>query len=339
MTKKKGDQEHINLAQEGDLGRRLTELRESAGYSLSQTAEAMCLSEELLAQLENEDFDSLPEPPYIRGYLRNYAKFAEADPEELISCYESLRGADPSDLNYHFKTSAKIHSKQKKTASPVVMQLLFLAILLAGLVGLSMIPAVNQWVKTTWESFSVQDNPPSIDSTDNPLLTGTMPIPTPLPTDVSPINNGDASKNITESIGIPSTTNTVVSTNVSTELKPASSEAPKQTPNEQVVNKPVVDNIKVGKENTNEALIPAATDGSIRIKLIFNKEVWMRIRDAKKKTVFEGQNASGQEKELNLKKPLTFRVGNAQGLSLFVDDKAVDISRYIKGSVANFTLE
>ncbi len=65
----------------------------------------------------------------------------------------------------------------------------------------------------------------------------------------------------------------------------------------------------------------------------------MRIKDGNKKTVFEGQNRSGQEKTLELKKPLTFRVGNAQGLSLFVNSKAVDIKRYTKGSVANFTLE
>ena len=45
------------------------------------------------------------------------------------------------------------------------------------------------------------------------------------------------------------------------------------------------------------------------------------------------------EIRLNLMKPLTFRVGNAQGLSLFIDDKAVDISTYINGSIANFTLE
>ena len=75
------------------------------------------------------------------------------------------------------------------------------------------------------------------------------------------------------------------------------------------------------------------------IKLVFNKEVWLRIRDKNKKTLFEATNSAGEEKILNLKKPLTFRVGNAQGLSLFVDNKAVDISGYIKGSVANFTLE
>ncbi len=328
MTKKKGDQEGIHSAQKGDLGKQLVGLRESAGYSLSQTADAMCLSEDTLAQLENEEFDSLPEPPYIRGYLRNYAKLAEADADELISCYESLRGADPSDLNYHFKSSAKIHSQHKKNVSPVVMQLLFLAILLGALVGLSMIPAVNQWIKTTWDSFSVQANSPSIDSTDNPLLTGTMPVPTPLPTETPAVENADNEQTNKSSEGTIADSEKVVT---ETSDKEKSAENPAKTP--------PAESIKVGEENKNEALIPASTDGSINIKLVFNKEVWMRIKDGKKKTVFEGQNASGQEKELQLKKPLTFRVGNAQGLSLFVDGKSVDISSYIKGSVANFTLE
>jgi len=340
MVKKKGDQENILSAQEGDLGRLLVDLRESAGYSLSQTAEAMCLSEEILAQLENEEFETLPEPPYIRGYLRNYAKLAENEADELITCYESLRGADPSDLNYHFKSSAKIHSQHKKNASPVVMQLLFLAILLGAIVGLSMIPAVNQWIKTTWDSFSNQASSQSINSTDNPLLTGTMPVPTPLPVEVPAVEN----TNNNQPIVPPNTNEKPKQTSENSDITPEKivaeiTDTDKNDPAEKVINTPPAESIKVGEENKNEALIPASTDGSINIKLVFNKEVWMRIRDEKKKTVFEGQNASGQEKELQLKKPLTFRVGNAQGLSLFVDGKAVDISGYIKGSVANFTLE
>jgi cytoskeletal protein RodZ len=337
MAKKKVEQENINTAQKGDLGRLLVNLRESAGYSLSQNADAMCLSEETLKQLENEEFDSLPEPPYIRGYLRNYAKLADADANELISCYESLRGADPSDLNYHFKSSAKIHSQQKKRMSPVVMQLLFLAILLAGLVGLSMIPAVNQLIKKTWDSFSVQANSPSINNTDNPLLTGTMPLPTPLPTEALTVENTNNKQATTpdtnDQTGTPSDNNETESGSAATDSSDKK-EAPESTSDTSTN-----ESIKVGDDNKSEALIPAATDGSINIKLVFNKEVWMRIRDGKKKTVFEGQNAGGQEKELQLKKPLTFRVGNAQGLSLFVDGKPVDISSYIKGSVANFTLE
>lgn len=342
MVKKKNDLESIPSAQEGDLGNLLVELRESIGYSIPQTADAMCLAEEILVKLENENFESLPEPPYIRGYLRNYAKLAEIEADDLIACYESLRGADPSDLNYHFKSSAKVHSQQKKSMSPIFMQLIFLGVLLGGLVSLSMIPIVNQWIKTTWDSFSAQ----STNSTDNPLLTGTMPVPTPLPTDGSFVENkslpitpntsdqlttNPESRNTTspqEMVGENSTNQTNSAKSNSSDEK--STEKPSNTNS---------DSIKVGEENDNEALIPASNDGSINIKLVFNKEVWMRIKDGNKKTVFEGQNASGQEKELKLKKPLTFRVGNAQGLSLFVDGKAVDISTYIKGSVANFTLE
>ena len=67
--------------------------------------------------------------------------------------------------------------------------------------------------------------------------------------------------------------------------------------------------------------------------------MWLRIRDKNKKTVYEGQSGAGKEKELELEKPLTFRVGNAQGVTIIVDGKTKDITKYIKGSVANFTIE
>ncbi len=315
------------VAEAGDLGALLVNLRESVGYSIPQTANAMCLSEETIKRLENEDFENLAEPPYIRGYLRNYAKLAEADSEELITCYESLRGANPDDLNYHFKTSSKILSGKKKSVSPIIMQLLSLVFLLGLIVGIFMIPAVNQWAKSTWESFTAQSSPLSSADTDNPLLMGTLPVPAPLPSDIAipdknPIIPSTASEGSTTKAAVDET------------KKVASTDTKKE-------NESKVESIKVGDKSKekSEALIPASTDGTINIKLVFSKEVWMRIRDGKKKTVFEGQNKPGQEKTLELKKPLTFRVGNAQGLALFVDGKAVDISSYTNGSIANFTLE
>jgi cytoskeletal protein RodZ len=330
MAKNKVENE-MPAVEQGELTALLIALREKAGYSRAQMAEAMCLSEETIRQLENEDFDALAEPPYVRGYLRNYAKQAETDSEELITLYESLRGADPSDLNYHFKTSAKILSNgNKRSMSPVIMQLIFLALLLGALVAASMIPAVNDWVKKTWSSFSNQAATQSSISSDNPLLTGTMPVPTPLPDEVPPPENKAPEPTVTDK-PVATTSEAVVENKTET-----TAETP--TENNEESNKDLTKTT-----NTPDATPPptndVASDGTIKLKLIFNKEVWMRIRNDKKKTVFEGQNASGQEKELSLKKPLTFRVGNAQGLSLFVDGKPVDISSYIKGSVANFTLE
>ena len=342
MAKTKNDIDTTLSIQEGDLGKLLAKLRESIGYSIPQTADAMCLSEDMLVKLESEAFDSLPEPPYIRGYLRNYAKLADKDSDDLIACYESLRGADPKDINYHFKSSATIHAKQKKSISPVLMQLIFLGVLLSGLFALTAIPAVNQWIKTTWDSFSAQAG----NSTDNPLLTGNMPTLTPAPEDAITTDNKPETTTPTKNTPLELLSEASVTSNPQitvTEKSPTQDDIPEPASNN---TKPLENSseansksIKVGEENLNEALIPASNDGSINIKLVFNNEVWMRIKDREKKTVFEGQNASGQEKKLQLKKPLTFRVGNAQGLSLFVDDKLVDISHYIKGSVANFTLE
>lgn len=327
--------ENHPIVNPGDLRGLLHEYREKAGYSLNQMADALCLSEETIEKLENEEFQALAEPPYIRGYLRNYAKIAEADPSELINRYEALRGADPSELDYHFKKST-IHSKSTRRMSPVFAQLFFLALLIAFLAGISMIPGVQKWMSETWESITTQTATQDVISTDNPLLTGRMPVPTQLPIDEKP--------------AAPNARN-AVNTNTPTETQAppvteANGEAKKEDPlkattdNQTTQQQEQTASQQAQTETEEKKEKPSTTNTDlINIRLVFNKEVWLRIRDKEKKTLFEATNTAGNEKTLELKKPITFRVGNAQGLSLFVDNKPVDISSYIKGSVANFTLE
>ena len=83
--------------QPGDLKARLVACRDKAGLNLEQAAEEMHLSQHIVRALEAEDFAHLPEPPYVRGYLRSYAKLGEIDPQVLIRLYDTLRGAKPDD--------------------------------------------------------------------------------------------------------------------------------------------------------------------------------------------------------------------------------------------------
>ncbi len=329
MAKEKNKPEAPQVL-EGELQARLIKLREDAGYSTSQMADVLCLSEEVIVNLENEAFELLAEPPYVRGYLRNYAKLGEDDPSELINRYESLRGADASELDYQIKSSSQIEISSRKRISPVMSQLILLAILLAGIGLLTMIPGVSNWFQKTWDNLSNQLQPSS-ETTNNPLLTGTMPVPIPLP------ENNESFEN-TDNVAIETpeqasdTENTLQDKPKSTEPDNTKStaEANSTTP-EKATDKPT-------EENDNKQTVENSS-GLISIKLIFNKDVWLRIKNKDNKTVFEGLNKTGSTKSLELDKPLSFRVGNAQGLSLFVDDKAVDISTYINGSIANFTLE
>jgi len=328
----------------GDLSVLLIEYREKAGYTLNQMADALCLSEETVEKLENEDFSALAEPPYIRGYLRNYAKMAELDPSDLITRYEALRGADPGELDYHFKTASTIHTRSKKRVSPIIGQLFFLSLLVAIIAGISMIPAVNQWISTTWKSFSSQTGSQDIIAADNPLLTGTMPVPTPLPLeDNESGNKNQQSETATSKQSTPSQETTDKSEhNTTTTTSDITSQSPDstQTQKQAAATDDATDKTKPQEQAATTPNDSAVTDSdTINVKLVFNKEVWMRIKDKNKKTLFEATNSAGNEKVLKLKKPVTFRVGNAQGLSLYVNDKPVDISGYTKGSVANFTLE
>jgi cytoskeletal protein RodZ len=325
----------------GELQARLISLREEAGYSITQMADALCLSEDVITNLENEAFDLLAEPPYIRGYLRNYAKLGETDPSDLVNCYETLRGADSSELDYKIKSSSHIASSKTRRLSPVIAQLILLALLIAGITLVTMIPGVNQWFKNTWENFSTQFQTQTSEVTNNPLLTGTMPVPIPLPE--TPEANNINPEESTDTTNTDSGTNQNNESQVTPET-PESSPLKQTTSQETIGTTPTEIDTKP-PENVTEQSIPteassqANTDNQINIKLVFNKDVWLRIKNKDSKTVYEGLNKTGTDKALSFEKPLTFRVGNAQGLSLFVDDKAVDISAYIKGSVANFTLE
>lgn len=157
-----------SAVQPGDLTAMLVECRAKAGLDREQAAEELHLSSHIIKALEQEDFAHLPEPPYVRGYLRGYSKLADIDAKELIRTYEALRGAKPDEIAHHFAPARPLN----KVAQPVMSNstLKFIGfgalVLLLGL--FSMIPGVRDWANHTWSSFSaqtdqtdVQQRPPS----------------------------------------------------------------------------------------------------------------------------------------------------------------------------------
>ena len=365
MAKEKNKTE-LPIVMEGELRTRLIKLREDAGYNESQMADALCLSEEVIVNLENEAFDLLAEPPYVRGYLRNYAKLGDEDASELINRYESLRGADANELNYKIKTSGTINTTAQKRMSPVIAQVIILVALLGGIALLSTIPGVNTWISEKWKGLSSKLEPSNADK--NPSLLGQLPVPAPLPGDetttlqqsentglnqntqtatAEPLainsqstqSNNASSESTSTTNNNNSDSNAITPTTESTKNTSVSNEVINNTPEPSQVPAVSETSNETQTTNTSEDVIPSDPNGIINIKLVFNNEVWLRIKDKDNKTVFEGLNKASTDKTLDLMKPLTFRVGNAQGLSLFIDNKAVDISTYINGSIANFTLE
>lgn len=355
--------------QAGALTQLLSQYRTDARLGHEQVSEALCLPVSSVKALENEEFDKLPEPPYVRGYLRTYSRLANKDAAEAIKIYDKLHGGKPSTTaSYHYSLNKKSGEVKPPLLSESGVRLGVLALFL-GIVGLiTMQPTINQWMKDTWNSFSSEQSTtqgnklPGENLIDVNILTGNIPGNLPI-SDKPETTNAAEKKTETET---ESTTNniennqnpnttaaSVQSENMDTAAAPTSStqlentdttDTSAQQENTDTTNKTTQETSENTTENkpknekSNTETTPP-TVGDIKLKLVFSNEAWIRIRGKDKKTVFEALNPANSEKELTLSPPVKFRIGSANGVKVYVNGEEKDISEYIKGSVANFSIE
>jgi cytoskeleton protein RodZ len=69
------------------IGERLRSARQALGLSLEEIESVTRIQRTYLAALEQEAFDDLPGPTYVRGFLRTYATYLGIPPQELLDLY------------------------------------------------------------------------------------------------------------------------------------------------------------------------------------------------------------------------------------------------------------
>ncbi len=69
------------------IGETLRKRREELGIDLKQVANTLRIQYEYLKSLENNALEKLPPQVYTRGYIREYARFLNVDPEPLLNEY------------------------------------------------------------------------------------------------------------------------------------------------------------------------------------------------------------------------------------------------------------
>jgi cytoskeletal protein RodZ len=76
------------------VGQNLQRKREAKSIPLQHVAEVTRITLSNLQALERDEFYRLPSEPFARGFLRNYAKVVDLDPEEIIAAYRSQTEAN-----------------------------------------------------------------------------------------------------------------------------------------------------------------------------------------------------------------------------------------------------
>ncbi len=432
-------EETSSSIQPGNLTAKLAACREKAGLNIEQAADEMHLSVNLLRALEQEDFSHLPEPPYVRGYLRGYAKLADIDPSDLIRTYEALRGANPDEIAHHFAPARSLGKISEPAISPGVFKLLGMLFLVGLVVLIAMIPAVRDWASNTWASLSAQTTPPQVvrpapalqtftatqdakeklaaSAPATPASTTATPVPAPAvsaPADSpanttpaaapapvamaaattadsskaagagskdgkpvatdqpaagsTPVTATDTTKTATSATPATAaatdktvdaaTTPAATATTPATASAPAATAAPGTTTPAATATVPGATAPAAAGTSQNPADTATATaaapgtpdtaatatppqpiNGEVTVKLEFSEEVWMQVKDDKKKVMFESLNSSGTTKEFKASTPLDFKVGNAHGVKVYLNGQLYDQAPYTKGSVSRFKVE
>jgi len=67
----------------------LRQAREARGISLAEAARMLKLAPRQIEAIEAEEFDKLPGLAWVRGFVRNYARFLELDPAPFLERIET----------------------------------------------------------------------------------------------------------------------------------------------------------------------------------------------------------------------------------------------------------
>jgi cytoskeleton protein RodZ len=79
--------------------------------------------------------------------------------------------------------------------------------------------------------------------------------------------------------------------------------------------------------------------GERQVRLAFDQESWVEIRDRNEKVIFSQLNSPGTQQIVRGVPPFSVVVGNAQGVRMTYDDKLVDLARHTRIDVARLTLK
>ncbi|CAN5204696.1 helix-turn-helix domain-containing protein [soil metagenome] len=115
-----------------DIGSSLREARTRQGIDFPELEQLTKIRPKYLRALEDENFDILPAPTYVRGFLRSYAESLGLDGQPFVDEYNTRFAVGDEDAPIHARRVPPRHRDRPQRESRIaVLALLGIAILTA----------------------------------------------------------------------------------------------------------------------------------------------------------------------------------------------------------------
>jgi cytoskeleton protein RodZ len=116
-----------------DIGASLREARMRARIDVSEIEAQTKIRAKYLRALENEEWDLLPGPTYVKSFLRTYAEALDLDAKLLVDEYK-LRHEHLSEVELQPISAAAPGRERRRRQAPVLPPWFFIALIFVGLI-------------------------------------------------------------------------------------------------------------------------------------------------------------------------------------------------------------
>src|SRR3954469_1726433 len=123
-----------------EIGETLRETRMRRRIDMTEVEAATKIRAKYLRALENEEWDLLPGPTFVKTFLRTYAEYLDLDPrllvEEYRQRYERPTTQDLTPFRGGQRSRRRPRQRQRRAVGPILVVLCGIAVLLGALYAL-----------------------------------------------------------------------------------------------------------------------------------------------------------------------------------------------------------
>ena len=305
----------------------LSNERVKRGISIQEAADYLKLSRKQVEALENDDYSSLPGTTFVRGFMRNYAKFLELDLEPIMAWLDSqvpntAPDARPAAAVTPQGTTVSTESHKEKDTAPATPAtanadtgsgiwkwLLPLLLVGAGLVWYQSQP--SEATEANTEAAAPAEAVAKAPVATTPPVAETAATP--------PAPPAEAPQTPPPSAATPAVPPPVTATTAAPAVTPPTPAA----------------------TTTTATAAPALpSNGNHQLRLVMKQDSWMEILDSKGERVVFGTQKAGKERIVEGTPPFKMTIGNATEVELFHNNQAIDLKKHIKkGTTAKLELQ
>jgi cytoskeleton protein RodZ len=347
MTEASSEDAIEEPAEEQTVSERLVEAREGLGLSQKDVADQLFLTSAFIRYLDEAQFEKIPKPAFIKGYMRSYARVVNLKGDEIVAHYE--RGLQKAEHKVEVRGVTEERIGSATITGPVLQ---------TGIVGLVAIVLV---IALVWIFSSGDEEPesaviePSEQSTDTDASAGLSARDSDRSARLaeadansdSPLNELAAMTSAEATVAevIDGAAPGVEATDADDGIASADAEASDLSAEAEQNAAPILASAPRGRDATdgpadqkditvestrseNYQYINVDAGGFEQLEFSFTDECWLEIEDGDGQAIYGDLNRSGDILTLYGVAPFKILLGRASGVSLKFNREDVDLSAY-----------